>query len=165
MLHLSPPVWLLYKDGQRCEAFEWWTNSERQNHNTVLINLNSWHLPLTSLKTLLHEPFRSYGLRRTVRIWISRSSGVVWKSRWPSWAPVPNKPTVSVDVKQHSTNLFTNGRVSAEPRGSNGSAPRFQSVRPNTACNIPNGWTASSSQRAPAVWTEAKERSEVTKGW
>ena len=23
-------------------------------------------------------------------------------SRWPSWAPVPNKPTVSVDVKQHS---------------------------------------------------------------
>ena len=29
-------------------------------------------------------------------------SGAVWKSRWPSWAPVPNKPTVSVDVKQHS---------------------------------------------------------------
>ena len=28
----------------------------------------------------------------------------VWKSRWPSWAPVPNKPTVSVDVKQHPTN-------------------------------------------------------------
>ena len=24
--------------------------------------------------------------------------------RWPSWAPVPNKPTVSADVKQHSTN-------------------------------------------------------------
>ena len=22
-------------------------------------------------------------------------------SRWPSWAPVPNKSTVSVDVKQH----------------------------------------------------------------
>ena len=31
-----------------------------------------------------------------------QSSGAVWKSRWPSWAPVPNKPTVSVDVKQHS---------------------------------------------------------------
>ena len=27
------------------------------------------------------------------------------KVRWPSWAPVPNKPTVSVDVKQHSTTL------------------------------------------------------------
>ena len=33
-----------------------------------------------------------------------QSSGAVWQSRWPSWAPVPNKPTVSVDVKQHSTN-------------------------------------------------------------
>ena len=28
----------------------------------------------------------------------------MWKSRWPSWAPVPNKPTVSVDVKQHFNN-------------------------------------------------------------
>ena len=25
----------------------------------------------------------------------------VWKSRWTSWAPVRNKPTISVDVKQH----------------------------------------------------------------
>ena len=25
----------------------------------------------------------------------------MWKSRWQAWAPVPNKPTVSVDVKQH----------------------------------------------------------------
>ena len=33
-----------------------------------------------------------------------QSSGAVWKSRWTSWAPVPNKPTVSVDGKQHSTN-------------------------------------------------------------
>ena len=32
----------------------------------------------------------------------TQSSGAVWKSRWPSWAPVPNKPTVSVDVKQYS---------------------------------------------------------------
>ena len=32
------------------------------------------------------------------------SSRAVWKSRWPSWAPVPNKPTVSVDVKQHFNN-------------------------------------------------------------
>ena len=33
-----------------------------------------------------------------------QSSADVWKSRWPSWAPVPNKPRVSLDVKQHSTN-------------------------------------------------------------
>ena len=32
---------------------------------------------------------------------VTQTSGAVWKSRWPSWAPVPNKPTVSVDVKQH----------------------------------------------------------------
>ena len=31
------------------------------------------------------------------------SSGAVWKSRWPSWAPIPNNPTVSMDVMQHST--------------------------------------------------------------
>ena len=30
-----------------------------------------------------------------------QSSEAVWKWRWTSWAPVPNKPTVSVDVKQH----------------------------------------------------------------
>ena len=33
--------------------------------------------------------------------WFHQSPGAVWKSRWPSWAPVPNKPLVSVDVKQH----------------------------------------------------------------
>ena len=33
------------------------------------------------------------------------SSGAVWKSRWPSRAPIPNKPSVSVDVKQRSTYL------------------------------------------------------------
>ena len=32
---------------------------------------------------------------------LSRAQELCWKSRWPSWAPVPNKPTVSVDVKQH----------------------------------------------------------------
>ena len=42
----------------------------------------------------------------SVYIWeewwnMHQSSGAVWKSRWPSWAPVPNKPTVSVDGKQH----------------------------------------------------------------
>jgi len=37
-------------------------------------------------------------------VWAVQRSGAVWKSRWPSWAPVHNMPTVSVDVKQHSTN-------------------------------------------------------------
>ena len=35
------------------------------------------------------------------------------KSRWPSWAAVPNKPMVSVDVKQHSTiTMSANGDIS-----------------------------------------------------
>ena len=33
------------------------------------------------------------------------SGGAVWKSRWTSWVHVPNKPTVSVDVEQHSTKV------------------------------------------------------------
>ena len=32
---------------------------------------------------------------------VSQTSGAVWKWRWPSWAPIPNEPTVSVDLKQH----------------------------------------------------------------
>ena len=38
-----------------------------------------------------------------------QSSGAVIKSRWTSWAPVPNKPTVSVDVKQHINQLQPTG--------------------------------------------------------
>ena len=45
----------------------------------------------------------------------ARSPGTVWKSRWPLWAPVPNKPTVSVDVKQHL--LTTKSRAQARSRG------------------------------------------------
>ena len=30
-----------------------------------------------------------------------QSSGALRKSRWPSWVPAHNKPTVSVDVKQN----------------------------------------------------------------
>ena len=49
----------------------------------------------------LHLRFVLQAVRMQARIgtW-QQSSGTVWKSRWPSWAPAPNKPTVSVDVKQ-----------------------------------------------------------------
>ena len=43
-----------------------------------------------------------------------QTSGAVWKLRWPGWAPVPNKPTVSVDVKQ----LFNFNNL--QPAGSAG---------------------------------------------
>ena len=46
-----------------------------------------------------------------------QSSGAVLKSRWPSWAPIPNKPTVSVNVKQHFNHQvgLTYLELSAEP--------------------------------------------------
>ena len=31
-----------------------------------------------------------------------QAARAMWKLRWPSWLPVPNKPTVSVDIKQHT---------------------------------------------------------------
>ena len=52
----------------------------------------------------------------------THNSGAVWKSRWTSWAPVPNKPTISVDVKQHfdsNKNIlkFSMSRPGVWPRG------------------------------------------------
>ena len=38
---------------------------------------------------------------------LGQSSGAVWKSTWTSWAPVPNKPMVSVDVKHHVYLFYT----------------------------------------------------------
>ena len=47
--------------------------------------------------------------------------------RWPSWAPVPNKPTVSVDVKQHSAKL-------RETRGGRRGLPVPNSNSPYDLC-------------------------------
>ena len=60
-------------------------------------------LPLSLICCLASEDIKQ---KRTTEL-LLQSSGDVWKSRWPSWAPVPNKPTVSVDVKQHSTTTTT----------------------------------------------------------
>ena len=45
--------------------------------------------------------YNLYHFCSTGRGWGGGMKGAVWESRWQSWAPVPNKPTVSVDVKQH----------------------------------------------------------------
>ena len=45
-----------------------------------------------------------------------QSSGAVWKSRWPSWGPIPNNPTVSVDIKQHFNNFNTGASWSLQHR-------------------------------------------------
>ena len=39
-------------------------------------------------------------------LFLPQSSGAVWKWRWTSWAPFPNKPTVSVDLLQHFNNVL-----------------------------------------------------------
>ena len=48
-----------------------------------------------------------------------QSSAAVWKSRGTFWAPVPNKPTVSVDVTQH----FNNNNNVPQLRTTNCSSP------------------------------------------
>ena len=41
-----------------------------------------------------------------IYIYIFPSSGAVQKLRWTSWAPIPDKPMVSVDVEQHFNQLI-----------------------------------------------------------
>ena len=47
---------------------------------------------------------------------IAQNPGAVWKSRWTSWAPVPVKPTVSVDVKQHFNNNIHSAHKAGWPK-------------------------------------------------
>ena len=42
-------------------------------------------------------------------VWSEFTSCV--RVRWTSWAPVPNKPTVSVDVKQHFNHFIIRHRA------------------------------------------------------
>ena len=56
---------------------------------------------------------------------VIQRSGAVWKSRWPSCAPVPNKPTVSVDVKQHFNNNYQSKRRCRELTLENKTPPLF----------------------------------------
>ena len=71
------------------------TRSKRGPTCSALLHLPTHDLFWANLRVQLHlPPLRSLDLLI--------SPGTL--TRWPSWAPVPNKPTVSVDVKQHSTN-------------------------------------------------------------
>ena len=44
--------------------------------------------------------------KSTVTNYDCQSSGSVWKSRWLSWAPIPNKPTVFVDVTEPTSTNY-----------------------------------------------------------
>ena len=63
-------------------SIKWYSCTRHTNINGIASKGGSWHKNKACVQTF-------------------QSSGGVWKSRCPSWAPVPNTPTVSVDVKQH----------------------------------------------------------------
>ena len=49
---------------------------------------------------------------------------IIIKSKWTSWAPVPNKPTVSVHVKQHfKNNAAIRAQELCESRGARPGLP------------------------------------------
>ena len=76
------------------KSFWWWQCSDRYIIS-LSPHLNTPPLPLSpSLIWFLWTLSTIYLLTE-------------WKSRWPSWAPVPNKPTISMDVKRHFNQLVT----------------------------------------------------------
>ena len=85
-------------------AFHW-----QAPHLIIFVCLKSH----TSSIFFWHRPPKGGCRKPVLGVWVivswsrprrqRQNSGAVWKWRWPSWAPVPNKPTVFVDVKQHFT--------------------------------------------------------------
>ena len=68
----------------------------------------TWCPPTAHTKQLnikQHEGWEGQQTKGPLRGWGSQRPGAAWKSRWPSWAPIPNKPTVSVHVKKYTTNV------------------------------------------------------------
>ena len=68
----------------------------------------------------------------------AQCSGAVWKSRWSYWAP-----TVSVDVKQHSTNRCPPYRVQelCESRGGRPGLPVLMSLMVSVDVTVKQHWT------------------------
>ena len=54
--------------------------------------------PLRQICVLIQRRGQGVNLIKRALMHNIQSSEAVSKSRWTSWAPVPNKPTVSVDV-------------------------------------------------------------------
>ena len=74
-----------------------------QTVSTVVVSTPSLHRTAHHVcADVAQEPLLWVPYKVIAVAWHSgQSSGAVWKSRWMSWAPVPSKPTVSVDIKQH----------------------------------------------------------------
>ena len=90
------------------KSFWWWQCSD-----TYIISLSPHrHTPFAPpplpFSPSLLSLMVSVDVKHHVYLQLStQRSEAVWKSRKPPWAPVPNKPTVSVDVKQHSNSSTT----------------------------------------------------------
>ena len=66
--------------------------------------------------------------------------------RWPSWAPVPNKPTGSVDVKRHSTNPDSRFATESQFRLS------FHMHESSVAMEIASGFSLFLDQERPVFY-------------
>ena len=87
--------------------------------------------------------------------WSTQSSGAVWKSRWLSWAPVPNKPMVSVDVKQHF-NIVVNIAELCESGGAHPGLPVHNSSY--GLCGRKATFRKLMAVGIASVWSEIRER-------
>ena len=65
------------------ESFWWWQCSDRY----ISLSLPPFSPSLISLTVSVDVMHHVYFMS------VRQSSGSLWKSRWTSWAPVPNKPT------------------------------------------------------------------------
>ena len=92
--------------------------SSRWDEEHLHLSGKAW-LPISMTARILNGHYELAGTASRQHIVMlcsiscSQNSGAVWKSRWTSWAPVLNKPTVSVDVKQyfnHQSLLFSRCR-------------------------------------------------------
>ena len=92
-------------------------NAETWRRLCLLCASDVWSAPLSILPGCswqLHsssaQNHRQKDVRTCIRAFLkalnpTQNTRAAWKSRWPSWAPIPNKSTVSVVVKRHSTNV------------------------------------------------------------
>ena len=89
-----------------------------------------------------------------------QSSGAVWKSRWTSWATVPNKYTVSVDVKQH----FNNSGHKRNPFILGNALVNVQLHIPGNprSVHVSNATTTASHLKAETFWSQ-KETNKQNK--
>ena len=88
---------------QCCKYFSRYSEWAVKKHNSHSLRIHVWLEHSESAqkwRLVLYESQHHHRHLTTVRV------QKLWKSRQLSWAPVPNMPTVSVDIKQHFNNIW-----------------------------------------------------------